>query len=312
MAIHFLNSTLQKVLKQVSNKWKPDGPWRLPSEAYTLEHKLAFLEREHYLTGQTSLSGWLHDCDKLVMYLLPGLDEKKIQTWHRKHQPHHVSYPQSRVQQLLQTYIDWDCAVLTKPDKPLDAYATLLHFYRNKLPLMLPVCLAINPNTVQPEIADLDKARQNGYDAYLFGEKMNEDTCHDLHKYSSELLNDELTIDAKNDVAYIHTQRLIQSIEKELDAISADIAENNIALDDVLHKIPQNLNLMKPAQIFLKTLEILARKRNQKIDLPSCCKVLKEKNLRFLQMAPKFRIDGRKCNFVHNYCTVMANPFLKD
>lgn len=312
MAIHFLNSTLQKVLKQVSNKWKSEGPWRLPSEAYTLEHKLAFLEREHYLTGRTSLSGLMHDCDKLVLYLLPLMNEKQIQVWHRKHQSHHVDYPQNKVQQLLQTYIDWDCAVLTKPDKPLDAYATLLHFYRDKLPLMLPVCLAVNPNTVQPEVADLDKARQVGFEAYLFGEKMNEDSCSNLYKYSSELLNNVLARDAKNDVAYIHTQHLIKSISEEVSAISADIAEKKITLDDVLRQIPQNLNLMKPVHIFLKTLEILAHKRNQKIDLVSCCEILKEKSRLFTQMAPKFRIADGKCGFVHNYCTVMTNPFLKD
>lgn len=312
MAIHFLNSSLTRVLKQVSDKWNPNGPWRLPSEAYTMEHKLAFLEREHYLTGRTTAAGWLHDCDKLVMYLLPWMKEKQIQNWHRKHQPHHVDYPQSKVEQLLQTYIDWDCAVLTKPDKPLDAYATLLHFYRGKLPLMLPVCLAVNPEAVQPEIADLDKARQKGFDAYLFGEKMNEDTCYDLHKYSSELLQETLTPDAKNDVAYIHAQRLISSITNELNKISAEIAAGDTSLKNVLQQIPQDLNQMKPAQLFLKTLELLAKSRNQKIDLAKCCEILRDKNLHFLQMAPKFRIETVKHGILHNYRTVMPNPFLKD
>ena len=118
--------------------------------------------------------------------------------------------------------------------------------------------------------------------------------------------------DAKNDVVYVHTQHLIKSISEEVSAISSDIAEKKITLDDVLRQIPQNLNLMKPVHIFLKTLEILAHKRNQKIDLVSCREILKEKSRLFTQMAPKFRISDEKCGFVHNYCTVMTNPFLKD
>lgn len=61
MATHFLNNSVKKFLNSIADKWNPNGHWRLPSEAYTLEHKLAFLEREHYLTGCNTLSGWLHD-----------------------------------------------------------------------------------------------------------------------------------------------------------------------------------------------------------------------------------------------------------
>ena len=36
---------------------------------YTLKHKKAFLEVEKYLTGKNTIDGYLHDIDKLFMYL---------------------------------------------------------------------------------------------------------------------------------------------------------------------------------------------------------------------------------------------------
>lgn len=312
MATHFLNNSVKKFLNSIADKWNPDGHWRLPSEAYTLEHKLAFLEREHYLTGCNTLSGWLHDSDKLFLYAVPWLDEKQIQKFHRTHQTHHVDCPQSTAEQLIQTYIDWDCAVLTKPDKPLNAFATLIHFYRDKLPLMLPVCLAIDPDAVQPMIADLDKARKEGNASYIFGEKMNDEAHQDLTEFTHNLFNYKLARDASNDVTYIHTQRLIGSIVHDLNEIMNDMQKYHKNIKDVLCRIPKQLTLMNSADLFLKTLDILAKRRNQQIDLGKCLEVLKNKHLFFTQMAPKFKVECKPSEFMHNYRSIMPNPFLHD
>ena len=312
MATHFLNNPVKKFLSSIADKWEPNGHWRLPDEAYTLEHKLAFLEREHYLTGRNTLSGWLHDSDKLLLYAVPWLNEKQIQKFHRTHQPHHVDCPQSTAHQLIQTYIDWDCAVLTKPDKPLNAFATLIHFYRDKLPLMLPVCLAIEPDAVQPMIADLDEARKKDNASYIFGEEMNNDARHDLTEFTHNLFKDELTRDASNDVAYIHTQRLIGSIIHGLNEAMEYMQKNLKTVEDVLRRRPKQLALMKSVDLFLTTLNILAKSRNQQIDLEQCLKVLKDKHLFFTQMAPKFKVECRPSEFKHNYRSIMPNPFLHD
>ncbi len=307
MTINFLNPPFRRVLTKVSNRWNPNGPWRIPSIAYTLEHKLAFLEKERELTGGCSLSGWLHDCDKLVLYLLPWMNEKQIQSFHRRHQSHHVDYPQYKVKQLLQTYIDWDCAALTKPDKPLNAFATLLHFYRDKLPLMLPVCLAVDVEAVQPEIADLDEARKQKYEAYLFGDKVN---TQPFAEYTSSLF-DELPRDASNEAAYNKTCRIITSVVQGLDENIALMKERNISFSRILEDIPANFTLMKPVDLFLKTLEFLAKRRKQKINLQKCVEVLHRKNQIFTQTAQKFSPKAINTEFVHDYKQIINNPFLE-
>ncbi|MBO5039374.1 MAG: hypothetical protein J6C85_08010 [Alphaproteobacteria bacterium] len=154
IAFDFLNGKLRKFLAKGSTKWKESGPWRFPAICYTLEHKLAFLEREHYLTGHYSLRGILHDLDKPFYYLNPFFkDKKKIQELHRKNSCHHAGCVETyKLEHLIEMYIDWDCAALTKPDKPLNAFETLVHFYPEFMNIMLPLCLALEPESVKAEI----------------------------------------------------------------------------------------------------------------------------------------------------------------
>ena len=79
-ALNLLDSKMRHFFAKESNKWNEKGPWRFPSVFYTLEHKLAFLEREHYLTGHYSLRGIFHDWEKPFLYITPWIrNEKKIQ-----------------------------------------------------------------------------------------------------------------------------------------------------------------------------------------------------------------------------------------
>lgn len=153
-AIDLLNSKLRRVLAKESDKWKADGPWRWPSVCYTLEHKLAFLEREHYLTGHYSLKGIFHDWEKPFLYLSPWIaSDGKVQEIHRRISPHHAETVKTvTVDHLIEMYIDWDCASITKPDKPLNSFETLVHFYPKYMREMLPVCLAMNIECVKNEI----------------------------------------------------------------------------------------------------------------------------------------------------------------
>jgi len=153
-AVNLLDSKLRRVLAKESAKWNARGPWRIPSVCYTLEHKLAFLEREHYLTGHYSLRGLFHDWEKPFLYLCPWItDEKKIQELHRKFSPHHIGCAKTATpEHLIEMYIDWDCAAITKPDKPLNSFETLIHFYPFFIREMLPVCLVMNVYSVKSDV----------------------------------------------------------------------------------------------------------------------------------------------------------------
>ncbi|MCQ2754732.1 MAG: dephospho-CoA kinase, partial [bacterium] len=85
---------------------------------YTWQHKKAYLKVEKELTGKNTLRGYLHDLDKLFMYII-GVPKKTAHNIHVATAPHHirnnkVHYPKGAV-------IDWECARYTKPDKPLNA-----------------------------------------------------------------------------------------------------------------------------------------------------------------------------------------------
>ncbi len=114
---------------------------RLQYTLYTLKHKKAFLKVEKQLRGKNTLSGYLHDIDKPLLYLLCfWLELNQIQSIHRKYNRHHVKNTLKKTpDDLLDTVIDWECARMTKPDKPLNAYETLMKFYPEYKSTYLPV-----------------------------------------------------------------------------------------------------------------------------------------------------------------------------
>ena len=58
------------------------------------------------------------------------MNVKDIHKFHRKMNRHHVKNNLKKTtNDLIETIIDWECARLTKPDKPLNAYDTLMKFY---------------------------------------------------------------------------------------------------------------------------------------------------------------------------------------
>lgn len=72
---------------------------------------------------------WLHDLDKLWMILVIG--DRRATRIHRRRRGHHLF--RTRVE-CLEGICDWECARLTKPDKPLTAYETWVKYYHH-LPL---------------------------------------------------------------------------------------------------------------------------------------------------------------------------------
>lgn len=87
---------------------------------YTWAHKKAFLKVEKQLLGKNTLAGYLHDVDKLFLYLI--FDKKKTGELHRKYSRHHqTSKHKSKLKYQIQTIIDYECSGLTKKDKPYGA-----------------------------------------------------------------------------------------------------------------------------------------------------------------------------------------------
>jgi hypothetical protein len=83
-------------------------------------------------------SHWFHDWDKLILFIFfPFLGEKIINNFHRQVQPHHPTYYEDDILfgkcpvevDWVEAVIDWECARITKPDKPLNARQTLEKYY---------------------------------------------------------------------------------------------------------------------------------------------------------------------------------------
>jgi hypothetical protein len=81
---------------------------------YTIKHKKAFLEMERKLTGKNTLSGYLHDLDKLIMYFF-AIPRKYVHNIHVSYALHHEH--NGKIKKPVQAIIDWECSRFTKPVK---------------------------------------------------------------------------------------------------------------------------------------------------------------------------------------------------
>ena len=103
---------------------------------YTWKHKIAFLRVEKIVLGKNTIRGYLHDTEKIFLYLF--LPKKTVSRIHRKISRHHVNRAKT-TSDFLQMMIDWECARFTKADKPLDAYETLYKYYPQLEDIMIPL-----------------------------------------------------------------------------------------------------------------------------------------------------------------------------
>ena len=119
--------------------------------SYTMKHKSAFLQVEKQLRGKNTLSGYLHDAEKPLMYLFCfWMSVPEIHKFHRMHNRHHVKCPKPKSREdLVDTIIDWECARLTKPDKPRDAYTTLIELYPEHEATYLPIIQKYLPEQIK-------------------------------------------------------------------------------------------------------------------------------------------------------------------
>lgn len=111
---------------------------------YTWKHKVAFLKIEHELLGHNTLSGYLHDLDKILLWypiaFVSNKDTKWCHNHHRRFSKHHVENKSKKTRKdYINMIIDWECARYTKPDKPLNAYETMQKFYPELQHIIIPL-----------------------------------------------------------------------------------------------------------------------------------------------------------------------------
>jgi hypothetical protein len=70
----------------------------------------------------------VHDMDKIAY--LHSMLESKAKEIHNKYAGHHLNNNPS-LEDMVEAVFDWECARFTKPDKPMNAYQTLLNIYPN-------------------------------------------------------------------------------------------------------------------------------------------------------------------------------------
>ncbi len=100
---------------------------RLSAIKYTLNHKLAILKLWHkYNTRVSLLRVILHDLDKVILYLLIGVENTS--KFHNKYIGHHNI---KNNEDFYEKYLDCASARYTKKDKPLDALETFKKYYPN-------------------------------------------------------------------------------------------------------------------------------------------------------------------------------------
>lgn len=108
----------------------------------TLKHKKAFLITEKRLTGKNTLKGYLHDVDKIIMYIFTPLSTKTIKKIHCMIADHQIEYKGKIDWE--QLVIDWECSRLTKPEKQATAYEWLITVEPQAIPDALPIMIKFN------------------------------------------------------------------------------------------------------------------------------------------------------------------------
>ena len=104
---------------------------------YTLRHKMAYISTAKKCRGYNKVSDYLHDVDKLI-YLIIGIPARVASKWHRRYSRHHMQ--NGVIRDLSGAVIDFECARITKPDKPLNARDTLKKYYPSIAEEGLDIC----------------------------------------------------------------------------------------------------------------------------------------------------------------------------
>lgn len=119
---------------------------------YTRAHRKAFKDVEREILGKNTWRSKVHDLDKLILYRF--LSPKIVSKIHRRFAWHH-SRAKSR-NDFIEQIIDWQCAGRTKPDKPLNAYQTLMKYRKDETDIYIPLMFQLGILTKDREMLEPD------------------------------------------------------------------------------------------------------------------------------------------------------------
>lgn len=135
---------------------------------YTYLHRKAlmyFIKENKYLEdderSELIKRAEIHDMDKMVLLLFH--DKKWVSFYHRNNNAHHIkeyianSNEPEKID-LLEAIFDFECAALTKPDKPLNAFDTINTYYKEYMPLFSKYLIKLHMN--RSYIAVTDEAKK--------------------------------------------------------------------------------------------------------------------------------------------------------
>lgn len=107
---------------------------------YTYKHrKIVMRLAEKYFKDNNEVLEQVksHDIDKLYLYLF--YEKKTVSRIHREQSSHHENDLEKTYLDYVEMVLDWESARYTKPDKPLNAYDTLVKFYPGMTDVILPI-----------------------------------------------------------------------------------------------------------------------------------------------------------------------------
>ena len=107
---------------------------------YTYKHrKIVMRLAEKYFKDNSEVLEQVksHDIDKLYLYLF--YEKKTVSRIHREQSSHHENELEKTYLDYVEMVLDWESARYTKPDKPLNAYDTLVKFYPGMTDVILPI-----------------------------------------------------------------------------------------------------------------------------------------------------------------------------
>lgn len=93
---------------------------------YILKHRKAFISTYKTLYGKVPFYSYLHDLDKIILLCL-GFSPDMVSSIHRFYSMHHVEGIRGIAYKDM--IVDWESAVITKPDKPMNAIDTMKTYY---------------------------------------------------------------------------------------------------------------------------------------------------------------------------------------
>lgn len=124
---HDYNNAIIKALNDLclwTDRGEDESPFKMRDyQLYTLYHKQAFMGTQISLMGHLTLRGILHDTEKLVLYAYYW--KREASELHKEYSRHHYGNCIDK-EDLIECVIDYECARVTKADKPLNAYQTIM------------------------------------------------------------------------------------------------------------------------------------------------------------------------------------------